>query len=282
MSDPFTLIASALVAAAAALSQGVLSEGAKDLYKALRSLVDRKLRNNPIATLDKQAHTSNDVAQLTSKLKAESSQPDAAVLALAAELMRLMQKENPDVLRAVGVQNQGDLNTFASSGSIAVGGNAKNVSISTHRDMPDRIASYSPSHSATNTSSVGQPPTVGTILFGLLFAGFAVFWISGVESHPMGGGAGFLIGTPFLLVGLGVTAYGIYKFASFHGSKVSTLVAGVVSVHIPNQGIAKVTLLLKDGRRLECTARDSVARSVGIGEVGVAHVKDYVLVDFRQ
>ncbi len=128
------------------------------------------------------------------------------------------------------------------------------------------------------------------VIFGLVFAAVAgfIYMRAGRMDVP---GFFTLIPGIFVIVGLAIAGYSLFRVASFASAPLEKRAARVVDERIQVSGGGKnssastayyVLLELRDGSRREYRTSSSVAGHAARDDVGIAFIKGGVLLDFRR
>lgn len=145
------------------------------------------------------------------------------------------------------------------------------------------LLNYIPSSLPARTGQVVM------IVFGLVFASFAVFFI--VMASRMGAPLVFrLFPVIFLIVGIGIVMGGISGLARLTGSPLERLPSVVVGKRQDYDTDSKgsgsttyyITLQTEDGNRKEHLVPGKLYGELGRGDTGVAYLRGGFLLDFRR
>ena len=272
---------SALAAGAASISSGALNEAGKQVYESIKTLIKQRDNSFPIEDIEKNPKESLESELLLGKMIRQGISNDQAVISLANILLDNINKNQPNIINDFSINIEGDNNAVAEKDGIAIA-NSKNIHITNSKDMKKKISGYEPDFDANNFIPKNElSQNIGSLIGGVFFLAFSLFWINGVESHPMGEGDGIMFGGPFALIGILIIVFSLVKISVFSSSETEIKTSGVVSVSIPEKGATAVTLQDSEGSRKEFQASSTLARSLHEGEVGIAYTRADELTGFK-
>ena len=130
------------------------------------------------------------------------------------------------------------------------------------------------------------------IIFGFIFTSVAIFFISVPPDSDTLFDLVWVIGSlAFIIIGIGIVGYGIYRIIKLAISKLKRLPSLILDKRITVRGGGQsstastyyyITLELTDGERQELETRGKLYGKITKNDVGVAYIRDRYLLDFRR